>query len=119
MYLVMNTGFLFNMSHFWLYGILYLYTFSFERFKKFNLEFIDIIWFYLKIVHDKFKKNAGMSSCYTITKSLCKNVIQWVGVVLMILIKLFVLFFTINCWTVVMILVLTSVLHVCIDLMVS
>ena len=54
-YLAMNTGFLFNTSYFWLYGM--YYGSPFERFKKFNLEFIDINVFYLKVVYDKFKKN--------------------------------------------------------------
>ena len=51
----MNTGFLFNMSYFWLYGM--HCASSFERFKKFNLESIDINVFYLKVAYDKFKKN--------------------------------------------------------------
>ena len=43
------------MSYFWLYGM--YYASSFERFKKFNLESIDINVFYLKVAYDKFKKN--------------------------------------------------------------
>ena len=49
------------MSYLWLYGM--CFTSSFERFKKFNLEFTDINVFYLKVGHDKFKKNVGILSC--------------------------------------------------------